>query len=365
MRVHNTMFVDNRAVSGGAAFGWIWSSSVFYNCHFVNNTAVGTPYFGGGGGVALNTDGANATYDKCVFSNNYASRRGGALFADYGSWVSVKDCTFEHNRAYLGGALFADNRAARIGSTGHVVSGSTFRGNAARLYGGASLDYNQATSTFATCTFIKMISCTFEGNDQDAITMSGSTTLYSLDSAFDDESVVGFQSSWSGTAEFKCDDIDRLLPTIKDVSSCIDCVDVSSCAAPSANPTSAPMPASPTFAPSEPRCADSVSWHYKKSKHTCDSYVSKKSKRCKRKDEFDVEARLACALTCGECEVEDVPAPAPTVSECVDSTSWFYKKSKNSCDRFVSKKAKNCKKRDEFDVKARLACPMTCGECAE
>ncbi|KAH8078210.1 hypothetical protein JL720_9890 [Aureococcus anophagefferens] len=155
MRVHNTMFVDNRAVSGGAAFGWIWSSSVFYNCHFVNNTAVGTPYFGGGGGVALNTDGANATYDTCVFSNNYASRRGGALFADYGSWVSVKDCTFEHNRAYLGGALFADNRAARIGSTGHVVSGSTFRGNAARLYGGASLDYNQATSTFATCTFIK------------------------------------------------------------------------------------------------------------------------------------------------------------------------------------------------------------------
>ncbi|KAH8044997.1 hypothetical protein JL720_16871 [Aureococcus anophagefferens] len=119
MRVHNTMFVDNRAVSGGAAFGWIWSSSVFYNCHFVNNTAVGTPYFGGGG-VALNTDGANATYDTCVFSNNACAAA--ALFADYGSWVSVKDCTFEHNRAYLGGALFADNRAARIGSTGHVAT---------------------------------------------------------------------------------------------------------------------------------------------------------------------------------------------------------------------------------------------------
>jgi predicted metal-binding protein len=130
-------------------------------------------------------------------------------------------------------------------------------------------------------------------------------------------------------------------------------------------PTPAPTTASPTSAPSEPRCSDSVSWYFKKSKRTCDSYVSKKSKRCKRKDEFDVEARLACALTCGECEVEDVPAPAPTASECVDSTSWFYKKSKNSCDRFVSKKAKNCKKRDEFDVKARLACPMTCGECAE
>ena len=271
-----------------------------------------------------------------------------------GSQMVVRNTLFED----CGTAGSPAGSAAYVGNSAQVTfDGCVFRDNTAGHDGSAL----QIADTAA----VELISCTFEGNDQDAITMSGSTTLYSLDSAFDDESVVGFQSSWSGNAEFKCDDIDRLLPTIKDVSSCIDCVDVSSCAAPSANPTSAPMPASPTFAPSEPRCADSVSWHYKKSKHTCDSYVSKKSKRCKLKDEFDVEARLACPLTCGECEVEDVPAPAPTASECVDSTSWFYKKSKNSCDRFVSKKAKNCKKRDEFDVKARLACPMTCGECAE
>ena len=58
-------------------------------------------------------------------------------------------------------------------------------------------------------------------------------------------------------------------------------------------------------------------------------------------------------MTCGECAV------------CEDSASWFYKKSKNTCEAFVSKKSKNCRKRDASGTRAKKACPMTCGACSE
>ncbi|KAH8059223.1 hypothetical protein JL721_9317 [Aureococcus anophagefferens] len=50
-----------------------------------------------------------------------------------------------------------------------------------------------------------------------------------------------------------------------------------------------------------------------------------------------------CALRCPDSD----PAPAPTASGepgCVASTSWYYKKSKNTCEKYVTKKSKNCKK---------------------
>ena len=118
----------------------------------------------------------------------------------------------------------------------------------------------------------------------------------------------------------------------------------------------------PTLAPSVSTvatdfCEDSTSWYYKKSKNTCSEYVSKKAKNCKKKDSFNIRAEDACPMTCGTCEVE------PVDPVCEDSTSWYYKKSKNTCADYVTKKAKNCKKKDEFDVRAEDACPMTCGVC--
>ena len=63
-------------------------------------------------------------------------------------------------------------------------------------------------------------------------------------------------------------------------------------------------------------------------------------------------------MTCEECE----EVPAPTAS-CSDSTTWYYKKTKNTCEAYVAKKTKNCKKTDEFDVSAQEACPVTCEVC--
>ncbi|EGB06349.1 hypothetical protein AURANDRAFT_65750 [Aureococcus anophagefferens] len=113
----------------------------------------------------------------------------------------------------------------------------------------------------------------------------------------------------------------------------------------------------------EDDCADSTSWYYKKSKDTCSDYVTKKSKNCKKKDEFKVKAEdasaaaslraRACPLTCGVC----------SSSDCEDSTSWYYKKSKDTCADYVTKKSKNCKKYGVDDVLAEDACPVTCGAC--
>ena len=63
-------------------------------------------------------------------------------------------------------------------------------------------------------------------------------------------------------------------------------------------------------------------------------------------------------MTCEECE----EVPAPTAS-CSDSTTWYYKKTKNTCGAYVAKKTKNCKKTDELGTEASVACPATCGEC--
>ena len=53
-------------------------------------------------------------------------------------------------------------------------------------------------------------------------------------------------------------------------------------------------------------------------------------------------------------------------SSCADSTSWYRKKSKNTCEKYVAKKAaKNCLKTDDDGVYAFEACPETCGSCGE
>ena len=70
-------------------------------------------------------------------------------------------------------------------------------------------------------------------------------------------------------------------------------------------------------------CADSTSWE-RKSKGC--SWVEKKAKRCKKKDEYKVPARDACVEACGTCIIEEEVACEG------DSSSWFAKKSKrNRC----------------------------------
>ena len=103
--------------------------------------------------------------------------------------------------------------------------------------------------------------------------------------------------------------------------------------------------------PTKSQCADSTTWYAKKPRKTCE-WVAKKTKNCKKKDEWKVKAEDACPATCdATCE-----------TTCADSTTWYAKKTKKTCE-WVAKKTKNCKKKDEFKVKAEDACPVTCDAC--
>ena len=66
------------------------------------------------------------------------------------------------------------------------------------------------------------------------------------------------------------------------------------------------------------------------------------------------------------------PEPAPTAKPagnsgptCEDSTSWWYKKTKNTCEGYVAKKTKYCKEKvtSEDGVSSIDACPAMCGGC--
>jgi len=43
------------------------------------------------------------------------------------------------------------------------------------------------------------------------------------------------------------------------------------------------------------------------------------------------------------------PRPRPT-DRGLAGASWYYKKESKTCETFVAKKSKNCKKKDEFKV---------------
>ncbi|KAH8076376.1 3'-tRNA processing endoribonuclease [Aureococcus anophagefferens] len=166
--------------------------------------------------------------------------------------------------------------------------------------------------------------------------------------------------------------------------------------APTPVPTTTPAPSSFVCEDSATPVPRRTSWYTKKSKNTCEKYVAKKAKNCKKTDDFDVKARsargvrrrararnappqVACALTCGECTPPPSPYPssAPTVTlmpttpadDCADSTSWYcaspapHKKSKDTCEDYVAKKSKNCKKYGFDGTQAKYACPALCGEC--
>ena len=100
---------------------------------------------------------------------------------------------------------------------------------------------------------------------------------------------------------------------------------------------------------------DSTSWYFKKSKYTCaKKVVDDPDKYCKSKyiDDNGVSSSEACASTCGN-------GCAP-----VDSTSWYYKKQKKTCESYISKKSKYCKSKyvDDAGVTSAEACPATCAD---
>ncbi len=133
----NCTFRNNAALKGGAVYNMVtqtWNpgeesvigdSPRFENCVFEENAAIGR-------GGAVNSDFfTTPTYLNCQFKNNHCDAKGGAVYNDMGSPSYFINVLFAENSAERGAALVAD------GSSSHRLVYCTFVNNIAYDLGAA------------------------------------------------------------------------------------------------------------------------------------------------------------------------------------------------------------------------------------
>lgn len=131
--INNCTFVENTAASGGAVFAWN-TSLTFKLSHFQNNTAPST--ICGGGAVQLFFSPTNIV--ECTFDGNKAVMGGGIVV--FGDSLLIYSSLFINNQAIntpasAGGAIYAHSGGA--GNTTLQISNCSFDTNTARGDGGA------------------------------------------------------------------------------------------------------------------------------------------------------------------------------------------------------------------------------------
>jgi len=92
----NSIFVENCASAGGAAW-FISGSEQFRNCSFIRNSALG--------GGALRNGNNRLILLNCLFSQNFAKERGGAIDNNANKSLVIEDCTFADNSSPNGNAI--------------------------------------------------------------------------------------------------------------------------------------------------------------------------------------------------------------------------------------------------------------------
>ncbi len=136
-RISDCVIADNHAGVGGGYCGY-GASPLFSDCTFDGNTALLW------GGAVLNYFESAATFDRCVFRNNFASEGPGGVGDNGTSNSTLINCLF------IGNASTYDAAYGNQGGSAHVV-GCVFVGNT-----GAAI-----------CTVgpgIPLIACTLTGN---------------------------------------------------------------------------------------------------------------------------------------------------------------------------------------------------------
>ena len=138
LKINNCQFINNHAMNGGAVYtnckveynncefreniangngGAVESAyveTVIKNSTFINNTAEVA-----GGAVLLErsynqfalkaniNNAMNTTIENTVFENNTANTGGGAIYSEH--YLTIRDCEFNENYAYYGGAIYTYN----------------------------------------------------------------------------------------------------------------------------------------------------------------------------------------------------------------------------------------------------------------
>ena len=96
--VEKSVFISNKAESGGAVYNYGSSTPTFLRCVFGAN-------FAQEGGAAFNTGTTTVTFRDCLFAANFAQSRGGAI-VHYGGALNLVNCTVVDNASSVGGGIY-------------------------------------------------------------------------------------------------------------------------------------------------------------------------------------------------------------------------------------------------------------------
>lgn len=144
------------------------ASPCFMNCIFDNNHAIYK-----GGAVCVYGTTSRPGFVNCTFRNNYSKSTAGAVLID-GEHIQTifKDCTFENNSNRVeGGNNDAEGGALYFSKSGGYVLNSSFKNNRASYAGGAIMALTWWDSVVQDDLLIR--GCVFEGNSSRRITPSG------------------------------------------------------------------------------------------------------------------------------------------------------------------------------------------------
>ena len=143
--VIDSTFNDNLANRSGGAIYWSGHNGTVSNCTFTHNNALGGIHdivdgiTGGGDGGAILWIGSNGIIKgNCIFNNNHAENRGGAIYLHGSSTenctnITVTNCSFDSNYAGMNGGAIDWNEGSHEGN----IYYTTFTNNVAGSNGGA------------------------------------------------------------------------------------------------------------------------------------------------------------------------------------------------------------------------------------
>ncbi|WP_188118152.1 Ig-like domain repeat protein, partial [Methanobrevibacter millerae] len=144
-------FTDNYAASQAGAIYMVGTNSTIYGSNLTKNHAVST-------GGAMYVEGLNAKVHYTYFDSNYANKGGSILWRGGYAGNEIIGSVFANSRAIgnnlQGGAIFWDEGATSITTSGSLIKDTLFINNTATHHGGAIDWYKTDNSVIDNCTFI-------------------------------------------------------------------------------------------------------------------------------------------------------------------------------------------------------------------
>jgi predicted outer membrane repeat protein len=137
--IENCLFENNYAANTGGALRIDGSTAQITRCMFEGNwTDTAADQLGG---AVFSRSGAKLTFDACRFVGNTTEQRGGAIASlDSGTFTTVRNCIFQNNHADIRAGAIAMDSGSDV-----LVINTTFESNTAPTY--ASIATNNAGST--------------------------------------------------------------------------------------------------------------------------------------------------------------------------------------------------------------------------